>query len=104
MFCDLAGFTAMSARLDPEDLQAVVGEYQARIAGAVARFGGFIARYVGDGVLVYFGWPEAREGDAERAIRAGLAMSPRLEKVPPAANSCACGSALLPAPLSSVRL
>ena len=74
MFCDLIDFTPMSARLDPEDLQAIIREYQSRTAAAVARYGGFIARYVGDGVLVYFGWPEAREGDAERAVRAGLGV------------------------------
>jgi class 3 adenylate cyclase len=74
MFCDLIDFTPLSARLDPEDLQAIIREYQSRIATAVARYGGFIARYVGDGVLTYFGWPEAREGDAERAVRSGLGV------------------------------
>jgi class 3 adenylate cyclase len=74
MFCDIAGPTALSTRLDPEDLSAVVRGYQALVRATIARFEGFIARYVGDGVLAYFGWPEARETDAESAVRAGLAV------------------------------
>jgi class 3 adenylate cyclase/predicted ATPase len=74
MFCDISGSTALSTRLDPEDLSAVVRGYQAGVRSTIARFGGFIARYVGDGVLIYFGWPEAQETDAERAVRAGLAV------------------------------
>ena len=72
MFCDLVGSTPLSARLDPEDLSAVIQAYQQRVNQTVARYGGFIARYLGDGVLVYFGWPQAREDDAERAVRAAL--------------------------------
>src|SRR3954451_10722083 len=75
MFCDLIGSTALSARLDPEDLREVIRSYQACVATTIRQFGGFIARYVGDGVLIYFGWPEARETDAERAVRAGLAVA-----------------------------
>ena len=74
MFCDLVGSTAMSARLDPEDLSSVIGAFQKACASAVTAFGGSIAKYMGDGVLVYFGYPEAHEDDAERAIRAGLAL------------------------------
>jgi class 3 adenylate cyclase/predicted ATPase len=74
MFCDLAGFTSLSSRLDPEDLGTLIRGYQSSVAAAIKRFGGFIARYVGDGVLIYFGWPEASEEDAERAIRAALAV------------------------------
>ena len=74
MFCDIVGFTALSSRLDPEDLSAVTRGYQSCVATTIARFGGFIARYVGDGVLIYFGWPESREADAERAVRAALAV------------------------------
>src|SRR5262245_18204666 len=74
MFCDLVGSTALSAGLDPEDLQAVIGAYYREVAAEVQRFGAFIARHVGDGVLVYFGYPAAHEDDAERAIRAGLAL------------------------------
>src|SRR4051794_14340758 len=59
MFCDLIGSTALSARLDPEDLREVIRSYQARVAATTQQFNGFIARYVGDGVLIYFGWPEA---------------------------------------------
>ncbi len=75
MFCDLIGSTALSSRLDPEDLGEVIRTYQERVAKTLRRFDGFITRYVGDGVLIYFGWPEARETDAERAVRAGLAVA-----------------------------
>ena len=75
MFCDLVGSTALSARLDPEDLREVIRTYQTRVASTIQKFEGFIARYVGDGVLIYFGWPEARETDVERAVRAGLAVA-----------------------------
>ena len=73
MFCDLVGSTALSSRLDPEDLSEVIGRYHRCVADTVARFGGFVARVVGDGALVYFGYPQAREDDAESAVRAGLA-------------------------------
>ena len=73
MFCDLVGSTALSSRLDPEDLREVIRTSQACVATTIRQYDGFIARYVGDGVLIYFGWPEARETDAERAVRAGLA-------------------------------
>jgi class 3 adenylate cyclase len=75
MFCDLVGSTALSARLDPEDLREVIRTYQTSVRNIIQQFDGFIARYVGDGVLIYFGWPEARETDAERALRAGLAVA-----------------------------
>jgi class 3 adenylate cyclase/tetratricopeptide (TPR) repeat protein len=75
MFCDLIGSTALSSRLDPEDLREVIRTYQACVATTIRQFDGFIARYVGDGVLIYFGWPEARETDTERAVRAGLAVA-----------------------------
>jgi class 3 adenylate cyclase len=72
MFSDLVGSTALSARMDPEDLHEVISAYQKRVAETVRRFGGFLAQYLGDGVLVYFGYPQAHEDDAERAVRAGL--------------------------------
>src|SRR5215831_7820870 len=72
MFSDLVGSTALSARMDPEDLRELISAYHKCVAEAVRRFGGFVARYFGDGVLVYFGYPEAHEDDAERAVRAGL--------------------------------
>src|SRR4051812_34661654 len=75
MFCDLIGSTALSSRLDPEDLREVIRAYQARVANTIRSFDGFIARYVGDGILTYFGWPQAHETDAERAVRAGLAVA-----------------------------
>jgi len=74
MFGDLVGSTALSARLDPEDLREVISTYQECIAEIVRRFGGFVAKYLGDGALVYFGYPQAHEDDAERAVRAGLEL------------------------------
>jgi predicted ATPase/class 3 adenylate cyclase len=74
MFCDLVGSSALAVRLDPEDLRAVIGAYHACIAEVITRSAGVIARYMGDGVLAYFGFPQAHEDDAEQAIRAGLAL------------------------------
>jgi class 3 adenylate cyclase/predicted ATPase len=74
MFSDLVGSTALSARMDPEDLREVISAYQRCVADAVRRFDGFVAKYMGDGVLVYFGYPQAHEDDAERAVRAGLEL------------------------------
>ena len=74
MFSDLVGSTVLSTRMDPEDLREVISAYQQRVAETVRRFGGFVAKYMGDGVLVYFGYPQAHEDDAERAVRAGLEL------------------------------
>jgi class 3 adenylate cyclase len=74
MFSDLVGSTALSARMDPEDLREVISAYQKCVAETAGRFGGFVAKYMGDGVLVYFGYPQAHEHDAERAVRAGLEL------------------------------
>jgi hypothetical protein len=74
MFSDLVGSTALSARMDPEDLREVISAYQKCVAESVDRFGGFVAKYMGDGVLIYFGYPQAHEDDAERAVRAGLEL------------------------------
>jgi class 3 adenylate cyclase len=74
MFSDLVGSTALSAQMDPEDLREIIAAYQKCAAETVRRFGGFVAKYMGDGVLVYFGYPEAHEDDAERAVRAGLEL------------------------------
>jgi Double zinc ribbon/Adenylate and Guanylate cyclase catalytic domain len=86
MFCDLVGSTALASRLDPEDLREVIVAYHRCVAETVARFEGFIAKYMGDGVLVYFGYPRAHEDDAERAVQAGLelvtavrALKPRID-------------------------
>src|SRR5215468_6301998 len=79
MFSDLVGSTALSARMDPEDLRELISAYQKCAAEAVRRFGGFVARYMGDGVLIYFGYPEAHEDDAERAVRAGLELMTALK-------------------------
>src|SRR6266853_1389259 len=74
MFCDLVGSTALSARLDPEDLREVIAAYHKCAGEIVRRFGGFVSQYLGDGVLVFFGYPRAHEDDAERAVRAGLEL------------------------------
>jgi class 3 adenylate cyclase/predicted ATPase len=75
MFSDLVGSTALAARIDPEDLREVISAYQKCVAETVLRFGGFVAKYMGDGALVYFGYPQAHEDDAERAVRAGLELA-----------------------------
>ena len=74
VFSDLVGSTALAARMDPEDLREVISAYQKCVAKVVQHFGGFVAKYMGDGVLVYFGYPQAHEDDAERAVRAGLEL------------------------------
>ena len=87
MFCDLVGSTALSARLDPEDVREVIGSYHLCCANLVERNGGFVAKYMGDGVLAYFGYPQAHEHDAERAVRAGLAIVEEAPKLVTAAGS-----------------
>ena len=84
MFCDLVGSTAMSARLDPEDMRAILGAYHKCCATLITSNGGFVAKYMGGGVLAYFGYPQAHEHDAEHAVRAGLAIvegAPKLQTV-----------------------
>jgi class 3 adenylate cyclase len=93
MFRDLVGSTAMSARLDPEDLRAVIGAYHRCCAVVVERGGGFVAKYMGDGVLAYFGYPRADEHDAERAVRAGLQLVEAVAGLDTTAGRhCRCGS------------
>jgi len=75
MFCNLVGSTALAAGLDPEDLREVIAAYHRAVADVVTGFDGFVAKYMGDGVLVYFGYPRAHEDDAERAVRAGLGLA-----------------------------
>jgi class 3 adenylate cyclase len=75
MFADLVGSTALSSRLDPEDLSELIRKYQNTVAGEIARFEGHVAKFLGDGVLAYFGWPQAHEDEAERAVRAGLQVA-----------------------------
>jgi class 3 adenylate cyclase len=82
MFCDLVGSTALSTRLDPEDLRELIGHYHRAVADTVDRFDGFVAKYMGDGVLIYFGYPRAHEDDAERAVRAGLAVIEAVARLP----------------------
>jgi len=81
VFSDVVGSTALSARMDPEDLRELITAYQACVTETVRRFGGYVAKYLGDGVLVYFGYPVAHEDDAERAVRAGLAVIDAITKL-----------------------
>src|SRR5438876_2529244 len=87
MFCDLVGSTALSAQLDPEDLREVVRAYQATAAEVITRFEGYIAQYLGDGLLVYFGYPRAHEDDARRAVQAGLEIVTALQQPTVGAHS-----------------
>ena len=87
MFCDIVGSTAMSARFDPEDMRGIVAAYHKCCATLIAGNGGFVAKYMGDGVLAYFGYPQAHEHDAERAVRAGLAIVEAAPKLETAANA-----------------
>ena len=87
MFCDLVGSTALSARLDPEDMREIVGAYHRGCAEQIIKAGGFVAKYMGDGVLAYFGYPQAHEHDAERAVLAGLALVEAVPKLSTMAGS-----------------
>jgi class 3 adenylate cyclase len=86
MFCDLAGSTAISARLDPEDMREIIRAYQQACSGVVVRYEGFLAKFMGDGVLAYFGFPRAHEDDAERAVRAGLDLVRAVGRLEPRAG------------------
>jgi class 3 adenylate cyclase/predicted ATPase len=88
MFCDLVGSTELSGRLDPEDMRAIIGAYHRCCTELIERDGGFVAKYMGDGVLAYFGYPQAHEHDAERAVRAGLALVEAVPKLTTAAAAC----------------
>jgi class 3 adenylate cyclase/tetratricopeptide (TPR) repeat protein len=81
LFCDLVGSTEIASHLDPEQWREIVGEYHGAAAQAIERFGGSVAQYLGDGVMAYFGWPEAHDNDAERAARAGLAILDEISKL-----------------------
>jgi class 3 adenylate cyclase len=86
LFCDLVGSTELSARLDPEDLRAIMADYHRATAAVIERFEGHVARYLGDGGLAYFGWPRAHEDDAERAVRAGLELVEAVAQLEPHAE------------------
>src|SRR6516162_2322825 len=99
LFCDLVGSTEIAARLDPEEWRDVVAGYHRAAAEAITRFGGHVAKYLGDGVMAYFGWPEAHENDAERAARASLAILDaitKLNEAPPPLPSRNGGAARRP--------
>ena len=87
LFCDLVGSTALSTKLDPEDFREIVGAFHRCCAEEIAKHGGFVARYMGDGVLAYFSYPAAHEDDAERAVRAGLALVAAVAKLDLAAGT-----------------
>jgi class 3 adenylate cyclase len=87
MFCDLVGSTALSARLDPEDLRGIIGAYHRCCTELIERNGGFVAKYMGDGVLAYFGYPHAHEHDGERAVRTGLGLVEAVPKLSTSAGS-----------------
>jgi len=89
MFCDLVGSTAISAELDPEDMRHVIGAYQACVTKVIRLYDGMVARYIGDGILVYFGYPQAQEHDAEQALRAGLALVARVGRLESGAGALA---------------
>jgi class 3 adenylate cyclase/predicted ATPase len=86
MFCDLVGSTSLAARLDPEDMREIIGAYYRCCADLIGKAGGYVAQYLGDGVLAYFGYPEAHEHDEERAVRAGLALVEEAPKLKTAAR------------------
>jgi len=88
MFCDLVGSTALASRLDPEDLREVIGAFHNCVAETIERYDGFIALYIGDGVLIYFGYPHPHEDDAERAARAGLGVVEAVGGVPSRKSRC----------------
>src|SRR5262249_42885204 len=81
MFCDLVGSTEIASHLDPEDWREIVAEYHRAAARAIERYGGSVAQYLGDGVMAYFGWPEAHDNDAERGVHAGLALLNAISKI-----------------------
>jgi len=89
MFCDLVGSTALAGKLDPEDMREVLGVYHAGVSAEVGRFDGFVAKFMGDGVMAYFGYPQAHEDDAERAIRTALAIVARIRALKPASGKLA---------------
>jgi len=89
VFCDLVGSTALAGRLDPEDLREVLGTYRAVVSEEVGRLDGFVAKFMGDGVLAYFGYPRAHEDDPERAIRAALAIADRVAVLKPTSGALA---------------
>ncbi|GEO16975.1 ATP-binding protein [Microvirga aerophila] len=82
MFCDLVSSTALAARLDPEEMHEIIRAFQNAVTGEIARFEGHVAKFMGDGVLAYFGWPKAHEDEAERAVRAGLAIAEAVASMP----------------------
>ncbi len=101
MFCDLVGSTALSAQLDPEELREVVRAYQETCTDVIQRYDGHIAQHLGDGLLVYFGYPVAHEDDAQRAVRAGLEIVAALQTPMPSGRTqlqrpCKCASAFTP--------
>jgi class 3 adenylate cyclase/predicted ATPase len=107
MFCDVVGSTALSTQLDPEDLRAVILAYRETCAAIISRFGGYLAKYIGDGLLVYFGYPQAHEDDAQRAVRAGLEIIAAIQKMvpsPPVEQASSLHAARMAAPLGRLQV
>jgi class 3 adenylate cyclase len=90
MFCDLVGSTALSARLDPEEMREIIATYHATCAPIIAKYDGVIAKFMGDGILAYFGYPRAHEDDAERAVHAALAVSAAVGRLQTAVRDSQC--------------
>ena len=106
LFCDLVNSTSIAAQLDPEEWREIVADYHRAAAQAIERYGGHVAQYLGDGVMAYFGWPEAHDNDAERAARAGLAILDAISKLNQHVahgQSCRRGSASIQVRWSSAR-
>jgi class 3 adenylate cyclase len=82
MFIDLVGSTALSCRLDPEEMLEVIRAFRNAVTEEILRYEGYIASFMGDGVLAYFGWPKAHEDEAERAVRAGMAIAGAVPRIP----------------------
>ena len=98
MFCDLVGSTALSTQFDPEDLRDLISAYHHVVTETIGHFAGFVAKYMGDGVLIYFGYPRAHEDDAEQAVRAGIAVIEAVTRIT-VVQSCESGSASPPGSL-----
>jgi SAM (Sterile alpha motif) domain-containing protein/adenylate/guanylate cyclase family protein len=103
MFCDLVGSTALSERLDPEELRSLLHAYRTLCGDVIVRYDGFVARYVGDGILTYFGWPSAHEEDAERAVRAALEIVHTVRRASRPPRTCRSASGSPPALSSLVK-
>src|SRR6185437_15134096 len=105
LFCDLVGSAQLSETLEPEDLQKLIDAYRTGCNKAIDRYGGSVARYFGDGIMAFFGWPRAHEDDAVRAVRAAFEVVTYVSQIPgPVALACRIGIALDPSSLATLRI